>query len=150
MGRESKYTTNHSNHSSTLQKHAGLKPTGRPGIWKTGTELGRRSERLKRRKKRDGQEHGKHEWERPVAGVAPLLLRYFGLPAHPFRLSPAVDPTQILKGVEDPSAPCLRFGYYTCRSRFSSFILSFQRPPPPPLPWRNKGHSRGAAHSRRI
>jgi hypothetical protein len=61
MGWESKYTTNPSNHSSMLQKRAGLKPTGRPGIWKIGIEPGRRSERLKRRKKRDGQEHGKHE-----------------------------------------------------------------------------------------
>lgn len=51
MGRESKYTTNHSNHSSALQKHAGLKPTGRPGIWKIGTALGRRSDKAKEEEK---------------------------------------------------------------------------------------------------
>jgi hypothetical protein len=94
MGRESKYTTDHSNRSSMLQKHAGLKPTGRPGIWKRGTELGKRSERLKRRKKRDGQEHGKHEWERLVAGVrSPSLTLFWAASCTPIRLSPVVDPT---------------------------------------------------------
>jgi hypothetical protein len=45
------------------KKDAGLKPTGRPGKWKKGTELGRRSKRLKRRGKQDRQEHDKCEWE---------------------------------------------------------------------------------------